>query len=119
MSETPHYYNTLNINGQNLLNAIENAKKQEDRIMVIMQAKRRPMSPSQILEVYKSWFTGNTPLTSIRRALSNLTKADKLEMTPDRIMGIYGQPEHKWQLPESKPDKFELPDYMKAPEFNF
>jgi hypothetical protein len=28
MSETPHYYNTLNIGGQNLLLAIENAKKQ-------------------------------------------------------------------------------------------
>ncbi len=103
MSEQPVFYNTINIGDQNLLNAIENAKKQEDRIMVIMQAKRRPMSPSQVLEVYKSWFAGNTPLTSIRRAMSNLTKADKLEMLEDRIQGIYGQPEHKWQLPESKP----------------
>ena len=119
MSETPHYYNTLNIGGQNLLNAIENAKKQEDRIMVIMQAKRRPMSPSQIFEVYKSWFTGNTPLTSIRRALTNMTKADKLEMTDIQVQGIYGKPEHKWQLPESKPIEFELPDYMKAPKMNF
>lgn len=102
MSEQPHFYNTLNINGQNLLNAIESAKKQEDRIMVIMQAKRRPMSPSQILEVYKSWFTGNTPLTSIRRALTNLTNSGKLEKTETQVPGIYGQSEHKWRLPESK-----------------
>lgn len=108
MSETPAFYNTININGQNLLNAIENAKKQEDRIMVIMQAKRRPMSPSEIHSVYLAWFTKRTPITSIRRALTNLTKADKLEKTDIQIQGIYGKPEHKWQLPESKPVQTEL-----------
>jgi hypothetical protein len=119
MSETPHYYNTLNIGGQNLLLAIENAKKQKARVMVIMQAKRRKMTPSEVHSVYIAWFKGNPPLTSIRRSMTDLTTACKLEKTNDKVMGIYGQPEHKWQLPESKPIEIELPDYMKAPKMNF
>jgi hypothetical protein len=119
MSEQPHYYNTLNIGGQKLLNAIENAKKQKARVMVIMQAKRRKMTPSEVHSVYVAWFKGNPPLTSIRRSMTDLTTSGKLEKTPDKVMGIYGSPEHKWQLSESKPVEIELPDYMKQPKFNF
>jgi hypothetical protein len=99
MSETPHYYNTLNTGGQNLLNAIENAKKQEDRIMVIMQAKRRKMTPSEVHGVYIAWFS-NTPIWSLRRAMTNLSNDGRLEKTDERVPSPYNSKEHKWQLPE-------------------
>lgn len=99
MSETPAYYNNTNIDGKNLLEAIEAAQKQNDRIMVIFKAKNRPLSPSQVYDTYTAWFHGRTPITSIRRAMSNLSVNGLLEKTSEMTRGMYGKPEYKWRMP--------------------
>jgi hypothetical protein len=37
-------------------------------------------------------------LTSIRRALSNMTRDEKLRMLEDMADGLYGYKEHYWEL---------------------
>ena len=39
-------------------------------------------------------FSNKVPITSIRRAISNLQKEEKLVKTTDTKTGIYGAPEH-------------------------
>lgn len=49
-------------------------------------------SPSQVHALFPHW-----PLTSIRRALSNLTARGELEKLPETVMGNWGRPEHVWR----------------------
>ena len=39
----------------------------------------------------------DAPLTSVRRAMTNLTKDGLLEKTELKAEGIYGRPEHFWK----------------------
>ena len=43
------------------------------------------------------------PITSVRRAITDLTTAGYLEKTGDRKMGEYGQPNWTWKLRQDKP----------------
>jgi hypothetical protein len=54
-------------------------------------------SPSQIWEQFPDW-----PLTSVRRAMTNLTNRGELERTGGRVLGIYGRPEGLWRLPRGQ-----------------
>lgn len=50
-------------------------------------------SPSKLADAFPQW-----PITSIRRALTNLTKRGELEKAPRMVQGAYGRPEHVWRL---------------------
>lgn len=92
MSEQPAYYNTTGLSDEELQKAIVKAKTQNDRVMLIMQTKARPMSASTIWGKYRANF-GNCPLTSIRRSLSNLKQYGSIRWTGEYKKGIYGKPE--------------------------
>ena len=62
------------------------------------------MGPSKLTEIV---FSGLVPLTSIRRALTNLTNAGELVKTDKQMKGMYGRPEHQWRL-APKHDQGEL-----------
>jgi predicted ArsR family transcriptional regulator len=47
------------------------------------------------------------PITSVRRALSDLTKAGYLVKTPHKRMGPYGRPEFYWRLQNTQLDMLE------------
>lgn len=50
-------------------------------------------------EVYHALFyASNVPLTSVRRAITNLTKQGKLYKTTEQTAGRYGIKNHKWRL---------------------
>lgn len=49
-------------------------------------------SPSQVHAIFPHW-----PITSIRRALSNLTARGELEKLAETVEGAYGRPEHVWR----------------------
>jgi len=40
------------------------------------------------------------PITSIRRAITNLTDDEKIVKTQKTTKGIYGKKEHLWALPK-------------------
>ena len=50
------------------------------------------------------------PITSTRRAITNLTTAGILQKTNHQSMGPYGRPEHHWQwrVPTNEPEQQSL-----------
>lgn len=87
------FYNTTNESGQQLEIFEQTAKNQEHQIMKIMQLYKK-LSPS---DVWK-WYGKSIPLTSVRRALTNLSKQGKLIKTDEKKKGIYGRDEYVWSV---------------------
>lgn len=91
------FYNTINISGPELREAVRVAESQQDAIMLIFNNSKRPYTPSEIWGMLQraghSWL-----LTSTRRAITDLTTGNKLEMLPNKKIGLYNKPEHYWQL---------------------
>lgn len=88
------YYNTTHQSGAALRKRQANAKTQQD--VIADYYRKYPylrFSPSQIQRA-----TGlDAPITSIRRAITNLANADLLVKTTDMVEGAFGAPEHQWQ----------------------
>ena len=97
------YFNTTNESGTTLKNNVARAKNQEEEIFNIFVYNQ------QILKINASGFTPSVlydaletyPITSIRRALTNLTKQGKLIKTNEKRIGMYGRSEYVWKLNEN------------------
>lgn len=91
------FYNTIEETAEELAQSHEKAKTQEQKILECFYSCEEPLSPSMVLSQ-----TGlNCPITSIRRAMTNLSNDGKLEKTNDYVLGSYGKREHLWQLPRA------------------
>lgn len=89
------YYNTTNLVGPDLKAAVSSAKRQMDAIDLIYQNTGKAYSPSQIHGFLEK--AGHMwPLTSVRRAITDLEKDKRLMKTGEMIQGPYGMPENKW-----------------------
>jgi predicted ArsR family transcriptional regulator len=93
------YHNTTNSTGQRLDQYENKAKSQDDRILEWFNHHQSTATPSYTLRVV---FSNSIPLTSVRRSLSNLTKAGLLVKTDHQVSGPYGRPEHCWKLPTTQ-----------------
>ena len=91
------HYNTTRLTGQEYANALCAAEAQEDRVHVLFQ-HYGALTPSVALQAYLAAYSGIPPLTSIRRAISDLTDQGKLEKTEVQAVGTYGKREHVWRL---------------------
>lgn len=92
------FFNTIELSGKDLAEAEANARNQEQRILYLFKFYKSG-TPSQMSNRYdKRW--PSVPITSIRRAITNLTENNYLEMTDQMYPGLYGKPEHSWQLKE-------------------
>lgn len=88
------FYNTTNQSGDQLEMFIKKAMNQEDKVMLIFKKHYQ-------LTAHECWvkFSGvNTPLTSIRRAMTNLTSKGKLIMTDKKKEGQYGRDNYIYKL---------------------
>ena len=99
--------------GEALSTAIKGAKTQEERIMFIFKREGVSMSPDEVHNHYVQLFN-DVPITSIRRAMSNMSKgvrghhsfsnewvwieSPKLEKTSKKVMGRYGKINYRWKL---------------------
>ena len=92
-----NFYNTTNQSGIELQISIRNAKNQAERILNIMKHCNEPMTPFDVQQVYSSFFDP-VPITSIRRAMTNLTDENKLTKTDKQKSGIYGAPNYCWVI---------------------
>lgn len=101
------YFNTTNESGTTLKNNVAKAKSQEEEILDLFKIEYNRyknkdinimvgMTPSYIIKFYNKY-----PITSIRRALTNLTKQGKLIKTSEKIIGMYGRSEYVWKLNEN------------------
>lgn len=95
------YYNTTGLSGQQLEQATAAAKTQEAGILSLFQSQPTvKASASQIHAggIKHQLWTSATPLTSIRRALTDLTKQGKLIKLDETRKGVYGKPEFYFAL---------------------
>ena len=95
------FFNTIDENPDELAKSQAQALTQEQRIMKCFNQYEKPLSPSMVLSIYGL----NCPITSIRRAMTNLSDNGKLEKTKEFVMGNYGKKEHLWTLPK-KPEEY-------------
>ncbi|GAB3744916.1 hypothetical protein [Lysobacter olei] len=99
------YFNTSRLTGAELAQAIADAAKQEDAVLAIYANARGPLSPADVWgqcnAAGKHW-----PLTSIRRAITVLTKDGRLTQLELQKQGIYGKPEHLWAVTGFQPALF-------------
>lgn len=87
------YYNTNNLKAKKLIAALVKAKAQEDKVKIIMNTYGK-MSASEVHE----FFPKTTPLTSIRRAMSDLQTDGFLVITDEMKDGLFGSPEHYYKV---------------------
>lgn len=98
------YYNTNKIKGDALKTSQKKTESQESLIYNFFLDNEEPLSPSMIFN--KSDL--NCPITSIRRALTNLTLDKKIIKTSRTVKGIYGKPEHLWKVKTDADDLRDL-----------
>jgi len=95
------YHNTLYIKGLRLKAYQSFASKQDSKVLEFMAYNR---NFSFTAEQIKDMVLQNAPLTSARRALSNLYHKDRV-IKVDQVDGQYGRPIFTWQY---KPMEVEL-----------
>jgi hypothetical protein len=94
----PGFFNTIGLRGQDLAAAHHQARNQDAVVLDVFRQHDRPLTPSDVWRLTSD--AGHRwPLTSIRRAITNLTDDGQLVKLPKQRTGIYGKPEHHWSLP--------------------
>lgn len=92
------YYNTNHETGPVLAESRKKVASQEEQILqYFINHPNIVASPSEVDEYFTTYLF-NWPITSIRRAMTNLTIKDKLVKTDKMVMGPYKKREHLWRL---------------------
>lgn len=98
----PSHHHRRPILGQALSAASEiasgerKAREQESAVLAFYRANPGAWGPSQVYRrMGCRW-----PITSVRRAITNLTTSGHLRITMSRSMGMFGRMEHLWTLRE-------------------
>lgn len=87
-----NYYNTTHEVGDTLRDFKEKNMKLESRIEKVFM-ERNEWQPSELYNYFMRFY----PITSIRRALTDMTTAGKLVKTEVRRDGMFGRREHVWR----------------------
>ncbi len=87
------FFNTTGETGATLESYRAKASAQDRRILAIMEDLGMA-SPSQVWAAMDK----SCPITSVRRAMTNLTSAGMLAKMDHKVMGAFGRPEHTWQI---------------------
>lgn len=96
------YYNTNKESGIDLKESNAKAKTQEQFLMDVFYEKES-LTASQAWSIYCKEVNSNTPLTSIRRAMTNLCDEGLLYKTDDMREGLYGKKEHIYRVVSKVP----------------
>jgi len=89
------YYNTTNQTGATLKEAHVKSVKLADRVMDFFESHPvQVYTPFEVLEA----IGGNVPITSVRRAMTDLTKEGKLYKSKRKRLGDYGAENYCWGL---------------------
>jgi len=93
---TQNFFNTIELAGSELKQAEEEAGSQNDQVLRIYQEHAdQLLPPTEVHRLYANW---NTPLSSIRRSITTLTKLGYLVKTSEMRPGWYGRDNHCWKL---------------------
>ena len=92
------YYNTNEEEGTTLNSSRKNAVKQEDLVLgVFLKYKAQSLTPEDVNNILEQ-DNHIYPITSIRRAITDLTNEDKLVKTDIMRMGTWNKLTHAWRL---------------------
>ena len=89
------YHNSNNTTGQLLISFEQKANSQEEEIKQMFTSKNES-TPSDIWK--QSFKFRNIPITSVRRAMTNLLNEGILCKTNRKVPGLFGRPESIYQL---------------------
>jgi len=96
MTKHTSFHNTIGATGRQLSMLNTNCRSQEEYILKFFQSyPDRLFTPFEVQKALDMYWV---PLTSIRRAITNLTYQDKLEKTKEMKPGYYKLPNHTWRL---------------------
>ena len=87
------YFNKTSETGERLVEYRLKASSQ-DELILEMFMNGELYSPSQV----QAAVLPNAPITSVRRAITNLTTIGKLVKTGRKVRGLYNRPEYCWKL---------------------
>ncbi len=87
------FYNTNGLQNRKLIEAIVKADNQENKVRIIFNFHGK-LTASEV----HSYFPKNVPLTSIRRAISDLKEQGFLAKTEVTKEGLFGMPEHIYEM---------------------
>lgn len=92
------FFNTIKQTGEELSESQEKAKRQEIAILnYFLKNKGKSYTPFQVQE---NLHLVEVPITSIRRAMTNLTNKGKLVKTDRMIPERFGKPNFLWTYKE-------------------
>jgi hypothetical protein len=95
------YHNTNRESGEVLEASRRRTRLQQERVLVFFQD--HPWETFTPDEIHRTVFADGTPLTSVRRCMTNLTEAGKLEKTENMRLGSFNKMVHTWRLLYAKP----------------
>lgn len=92
------YHNTTNQTGQTL--EVYEGKAGSQTSIILNWFKRNPEVEKTPSEIHRILFSVHTPLTSVRRSMSNLSKegCQNLIKCDTMRQGMFGRLEHCWKL---------------------
>lgn len=99
-----NYHNTTNLHGEEIKNAHVKAHTQKVKVLELYKSGKE-YTASDIWIILCGPAT-NTPITSIRRAITDLTNENKLVKTANMKIGMYSKPESFYKLNTSTTRKF-------------
>ena len=92
------YYNTNNESGKTLKRSRRKANSQEEMILAIFkETPKAKFTPETVLKKLQGVHL-NYPITSIRRAMSNLKDEGYLIKTDEKAKGDWGKKVHLWKI---------------------
>lgn len=89
------FFNTINLSGNELKVKEEKCNQQEQRILDIMKVGQ-PVTPLEVSLFYDKLYPP-APITSIRRAMTCLTKKGYLRKLDEMKIEAYGSKNHYWE----------------------
>lgn len=93
-----HFHNTIQLAGAPLATAERAAMTQEDKILAFFQRKPGAFyTPFQVQALAPEM--RDVPITSVRRAITNLTRSGRLRKSERTQQELYGMPNHTWYYP--------------------
>ena len=96
------FHDTTGLAPAQLIHAARVAKGQDAAVLDVFRTAGHAMSPSQVHQR----MPGRVLLTSVRRAISNLTAAGVLVKLDLVVDGPWGRPEGLWSLPAGQGELF-------------
>lgn len=93
------FYNTTKLSGRQLELEELNAGNQEEMVLhLFMKYPLDYLTPFMVQTFVNHTFNKEYPITSIRRAMTNLTNKGRLTKSNIMHVGNYGKPCHTWKL---------------------